>query len=107
MAPNKTAPAGWTPARGDGHIREPLDSTTHTTSTEARRGRMLAALKRGPVDTYHARQRLDIAHPAGRVRELRRAGHDITTQMQERTSQAGERHRVGVYRLADQGRTSL
>lgn len=104
MAANKTAPAGWTPARGDDHIHEPPDSTAHATSTEAQHVRMLETLKRGPVDTYHARQRLDIAHPAGRVRELRRASHDITTQMQERIGPASERHRVGVYRLVGERR---
>lgn len=100
MAPNKTAPAGWTPARGDDHVYKPTESSELPASAEAQRARLLAALKRGPVDTFSARQRLDIAHPAGRVRELRRAGHDITMKMEERASPAGEPHRVGVYRLA-------
>lgn len=67
MAPNKTAPAGWTPARGDDHIYKPTESSEL---------------------------------PAGRLRELRRAGHDIAMTMEERASPAGELHRVGVYRLA-------
>lgn len=104
MAPNKTAPAGWTPAQGDDHIPETADSTDQTTSAKAQRARLLAALKRGPVDTFAARQQLDIAHPAGRVRELRRAGHDISMKMEERASPAGELHRVGVYRMTGEAR---
>lgn len=100
MASYETAPAGWTPAQGDDRIPEATDSTARTTSAEVQRARLLEALKRGPVDTFSARQRLDIAHPAGRVRELRRAGHDIAMTMEERASPAGELHRVGVYRLA-------
>lgn len=106
MAPNKTAPAGWTPAQGDEHIPETPDSTAHTTSAEVQRARLLEALKHGPVDTFAARQQLDIAHPAGRVRELRRAGHDISMQMEERASPAGELHRVGVYSLNHSGGAS-
>lgn len=104
MAPNKTAPAGWTPAQGDDQIPETPDSTAHTTNAEVQRARLLEALKRGPVDTFAARQQLDIAHPAGRVRELRRAGHDVSMQMEERASPAGEPHRVGVYRMTGEAR---
>lgn len=106
MTSYETAPAGWTPAQGDDHIPETPDSIAHTTSAEVQRARLLEALKRGPVDTFAARQQLDIAHPAGRVRELRRAGHDISMQMEERASPAGELHRVGVYSLNHSGGAS-
>lgn len=103
MAPTNTASAGWTPAQGDDQIPEAPDSTANTTSAEVQRARLLEALKRGPVDTFAARQQLDIAHPAGRVRELRRAGHDISMQMEESASPAGEPHRVGLYSLSRSG----
>lgn len=48
-------------------------------SAAAQRERLLAALKRGPVDTVHAYRQLDILHVPRRVFELRRLGHDITT----------------------------
>lgn len=104
MTSNKAAPAGWTPAQGDEHIHEPGKSSELPASTEAQRVRLLAALKHGPVDTFSAREQLDIAHPAGRVRELRRAGHDIAMALEERVSPAGEFHRIGVYRMTGEAR---
>ena len=104
MASNKAAPAGWTPAQGDDHIPKTADSTDQTTSAEAQRARLLEALQRGPVDTFVARQQLGIAHPAGRVRELRRSGHDIAMALEERVSPAGEFHRIGVYRMTGEAR---
>lgn len=68
-------------------------------SAEAQRNRLLAALKRGPVDTQHASRKLDIIHPPRRVFELRNLGHDILTGWCWRTTEAGESHRVGIYRL--------
>lgn len=40
MAPNKTAPAGWTPARGDDHIYKPTESIELPASAEAQRARL-------------------------------------------------------------------
>ncbi|QBQ97895.1 helix-turn-helix domain-containing protein [Paraburkholderia pallida] len=69
-------------------------------SAAAQRARLLAALERGPVDTQHASRKLDIIHPPRRVFELRQLGHDIQTGWCWRTTEAGERHRVGIYSLA-------
>ncbi|RQQ60273.1 helix-turn-helix domain-containing protein [Burkholderia stagnalis] len=66
-------------------------------STSAQRARLLRALKRGPVDTVHAYRKLDILHVPRRVFELRQAGHRIRTAWVWRTTEAGERHRVGLY----------
>lgn len=60
---------------------------------------MLRALRRGPVDTVHAYRQLDILHVPRRVFELRKLGHRITTSWVWRTTEAGERHRVGLYAL--------
>lgn len=70
-----------------------------STSAEAQRARLLAALKRGPVDTVHAYRQLDILHVPRRVFELRKAGHFITTSWLWRTTEQGIQHRVGVYQL--------
>jgi hypothetical protein len=68
-------------------------------TADAQRARLLAALKRGPVDTQHASRKLDIIHPPRRVFELRKLGHKITTTWVWRVTEAGERHRVGLYVL--------
>lgn len=72
-------------------------------SAEAQRGRLLAALVRGPVDTVRAYRELDILHVPRRVFELRKQGYDISTQWAERYTEAGEPHRVGVYVLGGAG----
>ncbi|CAM3909273.1 helix-turn-helix domain-containing protein [Bordetella tumbae] len=68
-------------------------------SAEAQRGRLLAALKRGPVDTVHAYRHLDILHVPRRVFELRKQGYDISTHWTQRYTESGNSHRVGVYVL--------
>ncbi|MGF6610631.1 hypothetical protein OKW45_005553 [Paraburkholderia sp. WSM4175] len=72
---------------------------TGRNTAASQRTRLLRALKRGPVDTQHASRHLDIIHPPRRVFELRKLGHDITTAWVWRTTEAGERHRVGLYVL--------
>jgi hypothetical protein len=72
-------------------------------SAEAQRGRLLAALARGPVDTVRAYRELDILHVPRRVFELRKQGYDISTQWTERYTEAGVPHRVGVYVLGGAG----
>ncbi|MGF6792408.1 helix-turn-helix domain-containing protein [Paraburkholderia sp. 35.1] len=68
-------------------------------SAASQRDRLLRALPHGPVDTQHASRHLDIIHPPRRVFELRKLGHRITTSWVWRTTEAGERHRVGLYVL--------
>ncbi|CAG4908321.1 helix-turn-helix domain-containing protein [Paraburkholderia saeva] len=68
-------------------------------SAAAQRARLLAALKRGPVDTVHAYRNLDILHVPRRVFELRKSGHAIATAWVWRITEQGERHRVGIYTL--------
>lgn len=69
------------------------------TNAELQRTRLLGALKRGPVDTVRAYRELDILHVPRRVFELRKAGHKITTAWIWRVTEAGVRHRVGMYSL--------
>lgn len=68
-------------------------------SAAAQRERLLAALKRGPVDTVHAYRYLDILHVPRRVFELRKQGYDISTHWTQRYTESGNSHRVGVYVL--------
>lgn len=60
--------------------------------------RLLSFLRNSPQSTLDLRGR-GIAHPAGRVQELRRLGHQIATAPAIRTDSAGVTHRVAVYAL--------
>lgn len=69
------------------------------TSTNAHRERLLAHLQTtGELSTHYARTALDAPHPAGRIRELRRAGHKILTSKRLIDTGRGL-HRMAVYRL--------
>jgi hypothetical protein len=45
------------------------------------RARLLAALKRGPVDAAEARKRLDVPAPQERARDLRLLGYNIQAKL--------------------------
>lgn len=60
---------------------------------------LLAALQQGPLSTVQAREALGISHPAGRVLELRRAGHDIATVRGVAFDAQGRPHHTAVYVL--------
>lgn len=67
------------------------------------RTRLLEAIRRDwRVSTYEARRYLDIYYPPARVKELRDEGEKIATTWEIITTEAGERHRVGVYYLEAQ-----
>jgi Helix-turn-helix domain len=66
----------------------------------AQRDRLLAALSRFAVSTYEAMRYLDIYDPRPRVHELRhKLGYKITTVWQTIVTEAGVKHRVGLYIL--------
>jgi predicted DNA-binding transcriptional regulator AlpA len=74
------------------------DSKGNSAATQ--RERMLQALHRhAAVSTIEARRFLDILHPAGRAMELRRTGVNIATLWRTVVTEAGVRHRVGLYVL--------
>jgi len=73
---------------------KPTDDTT-----AAQRARLLAHLRRAPLTTLEARERLNIMHPGGRVLELRRAGYEIVTVWTHATDHDGRPHRVARYVL--------
>jgi hypothetical protein len=61
------------------------------------RSRLLEALSKFPVTTLEARRYLDIMHPAGRVKELRRFGWIIETVWIAQATEQRVKHRVGLY----------
>ena len=69
--------------------------TGTTTSTQC--ARLLEALARFPVTTFEAMRYLDVYHCPARILQLRKAGHRIATHWQTVVTEAGEKHRVGLY----------
>jgi hypothetical protein len=69
------------------------------TSTHTQCARLLDALARFPVTTYEAMRFLDVYHCPARVLQLRKAGHNIVTHWQTVVTEAGLKHRVGLYAL--------
>lgn len=66
----------------------------------AQRSRVLEFLRRhGSLSTIDARHLIDVMHPAARVMELRRQGHDIMTAWAHETTSEGGAHRVARYHL--------
>ena len=69
-------------------------------STSEQRIRLLAALRKHPVSTIHARDELDIMAPAPRVFELRHnRGLNIITDWKTEPTACGRNHRVAEYIL--------
>jgi hypothetical protein len=75
-------------------------------SGAAQRERILMALARFGLNTDEIRRYLDCYDARKRVSELRQAGYAITTHWQTIITEAGERHRVGLYILNTAGGTS-
>jgi len=68
-------------------------------SLQSQRNTIMHHLKvAGRLTTLEARG-MGIMHPAMRVCELRKQGHDIVTNWMNQTDGAGVAHRVGVYML--------
>lgn len=73
-------------------------------SASAQRDRLLDALQScGHVTTFEGSRFLDLYDPRARALELRRRGHDIVTTWREVITEAGQRHRIGVYTLRKGG----
>lgn len=73
----------------------------HVNSTSAQRQRLLTALKKlGTlgISTLEARSKLDILHPSGRIKELRKLDYQILTIWSWERTTAGK-HRVARYIL--------
>lgn len=70
-------------------------------------GLVLAALRAGPLTTIAARETLGIAHPAGRVHELRRMGYRIETGRRVANDAAGRKHQIASYVLVQSEESCL
>lgn len=64
--------------------------------------RIRAALAQFPLTTFEAMRYLDCYDPRARVMRLRDEGHAIVTHWRTVTSEAGTKHRVGLYALEAQ-----
>lgn len=69
------------------------------TDTTAQCTRIRAALARFALSTFEASRYLDCYDPRARVMQLRHAGNVIRTRWQIIVTEAGAKHRVGLYVL--------
>ena len=88
------APARVEPGQGQGTTRHAHFTTEppHIQDRAAQRAKLMAMLRRGPVDTLQARA-VGIMSPASRIFELRQIGLEIITTTRE--------DRVAIYHLID------
>ncbi len=97
----KTSPdySGQAPARASFGLNPTPIPTPDGNDSASQRARILEALRRGPVSTLAARKLLDVLHPAARIQELRKSGHNIRTHWATEEAQKGKPHRVASYVL--------
>ena len=69
------------------------------TASHSQAARLLEALSRYSITTYEAMRHLDVYHCPARILQLRKRGHNIITHWQTVVTEAGVRHRVGLYVL--------
>ena len=81
---------------GSANHKRPDNYNTSTTSQQLRILDWL--LIHNIINTFEARDVLDVAHPAGRIRELRAKGHNIITTMIY-VYNGKARHKIGQYTL--------
>lgn len=78
---------------------EAIRAQSKGTANAAQAKRLLEALGRYAVTTFEAMRYLDVYHCPARVLQLRKQGYKIATQWQTVVTEAGEKHRVGLYVL--------
>ena len=74
------------------------DYTNHKSKTPSQRERVLARLRKGSATSWELAQ-MGILSYNTRIMELRRAGHEIITVMEEVTNQFGETVKRGRFVL--------
>lgn len=74
------------------------DYTNHKPKTPSQRERVLARLRKGSATSWELSQ-MGILNYNTRIMELRRAGHEIITVMEEVTNQFGETVKRGRFVL--------
>ena len=78
---------------------EMIRSQFKGTASRSQAARLLEALSRFPVTTFEAMRYLDVYHCPARVLQLRKQGWRIATHWQTVVTEAGVKHRVGLYAL--------
>lgn len=88
--------------RGNG-VADTHDSTANKKISQSRADQCTCILKwlqvHKRITTLEARNILGVMHPASRIQELRKAGHNIVTHLQWDTDATGKKHRQGLYLL--------
>jgi hypothetical protein len=69
------------------------------TASRSQAARLLEALSCYSITTFEAMRYLDVYHCPARVLQLRKQGHKIATHWQTVITEAGVKHRVGLYAL--------
>lgn len=72
------------------------------TAGSSQSARLLEALSRYSISTFEAMRYLDVYHCPARILQLRKMGYRITTHWQTVETEAGVKHRVGLYVLEGQ-----
>ncbi len=72
---------------------------------ETQKQAILKLLRNGPKSTFELRN-LGVSHPAGRIQELRRAGHRISTMLGDGVPdhRGNTHHNVARYDLIEEAR---
>lgn len=78
--------------------------TNHKPKTPSKRERILARLRKGSVTSWELSQ-MGILGYNSRIMELRRAGHEIITVMEEVQNQFGETVKRGRFSLLVSGKS--
>ena len=78
---------------------EAIRAQSKGTASRAQADRLLDALGRFGITTFEAMRYLDVYHCPARVLQLRKRGHKVITHWQTVLTEAGEKHRVGLYIL--------
>lgn len=69
------------------------------TASRSQAVRLREALSRYSITTFEAMRYLDVYHCPARILQLRKQGYKIATHWQTVMTEAGVRHRVGLYLL--------
>ena len=83
---------------------EAIRAQSNGVASRAQADRLLEALRRFGVTTFEAMRYLDVYHCPARVLQLRKRGYKIATHWQTVITEAGEKHRVGLYVLEGDAR---
>lgn len=78
---------------------EAIRAQSKGTAGAAQAKRLLEALRAYAINTFEASRYLDVYYCPARVLQLRKQGYKIATHWQTVITEAGEKHRVGLYVL--------